>query len=101
MGVDFHSRDMLSAGCQWSSSSFSASLLPMKSKSDFTGRPFDGQDVLVPTLPQDAAVLVGQRLSGLTKALQLPYLLGPLRLRGLHLAAASRMSQSLPFQSTL
>ena len=67
-----------------------ASLLPMKSKSDFTVRPFDGQDVLVPTLPQDAAVLVGQRLSGLTKALQLPYLLGPLRLLGLHLAAASR-----------
>jgi len=45
----------------------------MKSKSDFTGRPFDGHDVLVPTLPQDVAVLVGQRLSGLTKALALFY----------------------------
>ncbi|MGA9226843.1 MAG: hypothetical protein WB217_10930, partial [Mesobacillus sp.] len=38
-----------------------ASVLPMKSKSDFTVRPFDGHDVLVPTLPQDVAVLVGQR----------------------------------------
>ncbi|MEH7441880.1 hypothetical protein V7201_06015, partial [Bacillus sp. JJ1122] len=43
----------------------------VKSKNDFTGRPFDGHDVLVPTLPQDVAVLVGQRLSGLTKALAL------------------------------
>jgi hypothetical protein len=43
----------------------------MKSKSDFTGRPSDGQDVLVPTLPQEVANLVGQRLSGLDKALPL------------------------------
>ncbi|PLR79448.1 hypothetical protein CU633_00285 [Bacillus sp. V3-13] len=46
-----------------------ASVLPMKSKNDFTVRPSDVQDVLVPTLPQDVALLVGQRLSGLTKAL--------------------------------
>jgi hypothetical protein len=43
----------------------------MKSKSDFTVRPSDGHDVLVPTLPQDVVNLVGQRLSGLTKALAL------------------------------
>jgi hypothetical protein len=46
----------------------------MKSKNDFTARPFDGQDVLVPTLPQEAAVLVGQCLSGLNKALALSYI---------------------------
>jgi len=43
----------------------------MKSKNNFTGWTSDGHDVLVTTLPQDVAVLVGQRLSGLTKALAL------------------------------
>ena len=50
---------------------FSFSILPMKSKSDFTVRPFDGHDVLVPTLPQDVAILVGQCFSGLNEALAL------------------------------
>jgi hypothetical protein len=45
----------------------------MKSKNGFTASTSEGQDVQVPTLPQDAALLVGQRLSVLTKALPLFY----------------------------
>jgi hypothetical protein len=40
--------------------------LTMKSKSDFTASPFEVQDVQVPAVPQDVALLAGQRLSGLT-----------------------------------
>ena len=47
-----------------------ASVCKLKAKSAFIFRPSDVQDVLVPTLPQDVANLVGQRFSGLNGALR-------------------------------
>ena len=47
-----------------------ASVLKLKTKSAFSFRPSDVQDVLVPTSPQDVANLVGQRFSGLNGTLR-------------------------------
>ncbi len=41
--------------------------LESKGKKRLLFKPSDVQDVLVPTLPQDVATLVGQRLSGLNR----------------------------------
>jgi len=49
--------------------SFKFSLVE-KAKGAFIIKPFDVQDVLVPTLPQDVANLVGQRFSGLNGTLR-------------------------------
>jgi hypothetical protein len=46
-----------------------ASVLPMKSKNDFTGRPSEAHDVL-DSPATGSGVLGGQRLSGLTRRLR-------------------------------